>query len=225
MFYHPGQNANPLVVSHLPESFGFGVGSRYSDPFAKFTHDDTIHALFTVATGRSLNAAVMTKKVFVGPEQPDITLELKFEAYHSAEEEVLKPVQQLMLMATGTEAGTIGEIAQTGAAGSALANGAMSIANAGDGLGSSLGITKEGQIVNAAKSIKLSHAPSAYTVYIGNTVRIPQVYLQNVHVNFSNTLDHRHIPMAADVTVTLVPERPLMNANVMDLFKADQYAA
>ena len=198
-FFEP-KGGTPKVIAHLPDSVSFGVASRFTDPFSKFSSDGTLHALFTNFTGKSLNTGMVTKKVYTGPEQPDITLELSFEAYYDAAEEVVAPVRELMLMAVGANQST------------------LSAALSAAGVSEQQMDEQEKEIVNAARELTLINSPEKITIRVGRTLRLPHVYIGNVNATFSNVLDYNRLPTAAQVSLTLIPELPYTQGEILYIF-------
>lgn len=182
------------VRAHMPENISFGVGSRFTDPFARYSNDGTLHALFTEFSQKSLNTGFVTKKVFTGPEQPDITLDIKFEAFYDAYEEVVAPVRELMKMSTGVNEDVVNLLDEEGKK------------------------QLNEKVANAASELTFIKAPKKYTIKIGKLARMPNVYISAVNVNFSSVLDYNHFPMSADVSVTLIPETPYTQAEVLYMF-------
>lgn len=178
------------VIAHVPESFTLGVGSEISAPFSGFTSNGVV-ASGAAMLGYSSRSGIATRKTYMGPDQPDISLELEFEAYYSAYEEVMKPTYNLMMMASGSEKGLERELNEQGVVSSNLGTGDF---------------------------IKFLRTPGTCSAEIGNILTLDNVYLGDVSITYGTVLDSEGYPMEAQASVTLVPQSPLTKGRIKHAF-------
>lgn len=190
------------VLAHLPESFGMSSGAEISAPFASFVSDGTAAGLLRLV-GVSNKIGLSTTKVFIGPEHPPVTLDLKFVAYYNALEEVVLPVFQLLAMSAGKEqeAGSDIDLLQE------YIDSLKTAINAGiDYAGDFVKQEKfADKVTESIKNFKITYlrSPSPVQVKMGNIFTIPNCFISNVDPRFSNILDGNGYPIEATVSLTL----------------------
>lgn len=197
------------VEAHLPETYGLSTGSEISTPFSSYvTGGVTGKAL--AAIGVSTATGVKTRKMFTGSTNPDINVELKFEAFYSAYSEVIKPVKALMLMSVGVAEPVpepivnivekAGRVAATGAKGLGAED---ADAPSKEKIRQSLHYFKSSPYVRCA---------------FGKSFVIEKAYISSINVRFGRDLDYDYSPLSADVTLTITPVTPLDRDRVKKLF-------
>lgn len=204
-----------VVKAPLPESFNIGAGSEINSPFASFASDGTAASLLALTTGASSRIGITTKKLFMGPDQPDISVDLKFEAYYSAYEEVLIPCIKLLLMSTGDERDLLKD---TGLK-SVLQSITEKLQSSAQVDESDVSKTIKTDNVGTDDLINYLKTPSALKVKFGNVLTVYNAFLSSVSVNFSNVLDHNFLPMEATVSVTITPQDPFTKKTLIGSFK------
>lgn len=198
----PTGKLTPPVIAHLPETFGYGVGAEITAPFASFiSESNTVNILR--ATGISNKTGLMTTKIYAGPDQPDITVDLKFDAYYDAYNEVVVPVVNLLKMASGADETALSE--------------QQVRSTFGEGLVDAIGENVNDALVKIAQ-IHYLQAPSKLTVMFGNVFRLESCYIVNVDPRFSNLLDYNGYPMEATVSVTFSLIKPMVYQDISRSF-------
>lgn len=210
-----------VVKAPLPETWGFTVGSEFSAPFDGNFIAGTGAALLGAA-GVSSKLGIATKKLYSSPEPTEISLELQFEAYEDAMNDVLIPVIVLMSMGIGSRL-TLEEAANLI---EDMANQASS--NAGQGtqfeqgtLASRVTSGSVGQGASRAFDfLNFVQGPPTVTLRFGNVVKFRNTYVTSVAPQFSNIMDSNGVPMSARVSVTAILELdPLIDDdNFADFF-------
>lgn len=200
------------VVAPLPETFSVSAGSEITSPFSSFAADGVAASGVALVGGVSSKIGVTTKKLFMGPDSQDFTVDLKFETYYSAYDEVLVPCIKLLFMATGEERGI------TEATTSAIKSGLKTLQDNN--------VIEDNDIANiigggsreADSLIRILTTPTPLKVIFGNVFHLHKTYISNVNVSFSNVLDADFIPMEATVSVTLTPQDPLTKTSIGHFF-------
>ena len=200
------------IYSPMPEQMTMGVGSEIGSPFAGYATDGKLAQVLALS-GISHKVGIVTTKMFMGPDNPDISLDLKFETYHNAKYDVLFPAINLMTWATSYQ--DVFDVTQI--AENADQNLQDIINDTFKGLEFTEEVT-EGAVnfvtgsnvdIDLSKVIKFLKAPPLCHVYYGTFFTMKEVYLSNVSVSFANTLDPQGIPTSATATVTLTNQNPL----------------
>lgn len=183
-------NGTYQAIAHMPETFTIGVGSDISAPFSGFSSNGVVAAGAAIAGNVSSKIGLATRKTYMGPNQPDLSLDLKFDAYYSAFDEVITPTANLLMMATGSAESVEGEL------------------------------RRQGVDVNLGTEdfIKFLRTPGTCTVEIGNVITLDDVYLSDVNITYSAVLDSEGFPMEAEASVTLVPQSPITKQRVVSAF-------
>ena len=199
------------VIAPIPETLSIGVGSEIGSPFASYATEGNASNLLALATDSSQKIGITTKKLFMGPDQPDITLDLKFSAYYSAAEEVLLPCIKLMLMAAGEERSLIDDLKK-------LAKPLKALERAQTILVENITKAVGADNVPTSELISYLRAPGLTIIKFGEFFTIKDNYISNVNVTFSNVLDYDNIPMEAIVSVTITPQNPWTKNTLIGAF-------
>ena len=200
---------NLTVRANMPETMTVGVGSEIGSPFAGYASEGTAAKVLALSTGASSKIGIVTKRLFMGVDQPDISLDLKFETFYSAYDEVVIPAVKLMLMATAEEKNLEGSIRTI------LKNLEKAETIAGDVAAS---ITKSERL-DTDKLINYLKTPAVCKIKFGDIFTLRNAFLANVSVSFSNVLDSDFLPMEATVSITITPQDPFTKNEVITMFK------
>lgn len=196
------------VNALMPETMTMGVGSDIGSPFAGYASEGTAAKVLALTTGASSKIGIVTKKLFMGVDQPDITLDLKFDSYYSAYDEVLVPVIKLLLIATAEEknlAKSVQKIIKT--------------LEFGDEAVSELISNISKRDIDSDKLINYLKTPSTCKIIFGDIFTVRNAFLSNVSVSFSSILDSEFIPVEAMVSVTITPQDPFTKNEIVTMFK------
>lgn len=199
------------VVGHLPEEFSIAVGSEISSPFANFAREGTAAKMLAYFTGISNKVGVTTTKLFMGPEQPDLSLDIEFVAYYNATTEVLAPCIKLLTMAAPTAKDGFKQVKRLLRKLSVIEDTTIDTASSFAGINRAT----DG---NRDDLIKYLKTPSTCTISFGDTFQLDSVYLSNVSVTFSSVLDNNNIPMRATASLTITPSEPLNKGSLARAF-------
>ncbi|MBG24033.1 MAG: hypothetical protein CMF22_11325 [Idiomarinaceae bacterium] len=196
-----------VVYAPLPDNWGMTVGSEFTAPFDANLLNGILSKGAAVA-GISKKTGMATRKMYSNPEPTEISLDLQFEAYYSAKEEVVNPVIQLMAMSLGTTL-TAEKAVQT----------VKEIINAGvntfgiDDLFSTEQIDGATEVATQVDEndrimgfINFVQGPPTCTVKFGNVLRLSNCYITSVAPQFSNVLDATGMPLSATCSVTIILE-------------------
>jgi hypothetical protein len=217
-------NSHVQVEAPLPEQYGLSLGNEISAPFGAYALSNDLIRVMALY-GISTSVGMTTTKFFTGLQQPDISTELQFRAYHSAMDDVVAPVIALAYMASGIFMDTAatqkigGKISITGIITDILNE-------IGTGVDLLTDLVKAPPPLphvseNSIKQIfRLVKGPSTVDVRFGNVFSLSQCYISSFSVNFSNELDYEDMPTSADVSLTLTPKVPLDAAGVFRAFGA-----
>jgi hypothetical protein len=189
------------VLAPLPETISMGVGSEIGSPFASYATEGNSANLLALATDSSQKIGITTKKLFMGPDQPDLSLDLKFTAYYDATEEVLVPAIKLMMMAAGEERSLIDDLKK-------LAKPLQAFERAQTILVENITKAVGADFVPTSDLISYLRAPGLTIIKFGTFFTIKDNYISNTQVQFSNVLDNNGIPMEAIVSITITPQDP-----------------
>jgi len=197
------------VFANMPETMTVGVASDIGSPFAGYASEGTAAKVLALSTGASSKIGIVTKKLFMGVDQPDISLDIKFEAYYSALDEVLVPAIKLMLIGTAEEKNLEDSIRNI-----------IKLIEGGGEVVAELTakITKTDR-VDTDKLINYLKTPATIKVKFGEIFTIRNAFLSSVSVSFSNVLDSDFLPMEATVSVTITPQDPFTKNEVVTMFK------
>lgn len=198
------------VEAHLPERFSLSVGSDITSPFATYATEGPAAKALALMTGVSNKIGITTTKLFMGPDQPDISLDLKFEAYYSALNEVLLPTFNLMMMSVGTEE-DFGEEAEK------LVEFIRNMGELEDAVLNFI-LKDKSKAKDAGELIRYMRTPGTCRVILGDTFTLDNVYLSNVNVTYSNVLDSNFIPMSAEANITITPQNPFSKNTLVRSF-------
>jgi hypothetical protein len=191
------------VEAALPDQFGVGVGGDISSPFAGFASGgNAANALATFA-GITAKVGLFVKKIYLGPDQPDFSMDLHFEAYYSAYDEVVLPVGTLMTMAAGTKDTAKNEIEKFKA---------RNTANAQQG-----GI-KDERLSQLTGFVSYLRSPDSVSVMFGDFLTVRNCLISAVNPAWGNVLDAAGNPMYADVSITFTLEEPLTTGEIARMF-------
>ena len=198
------------VQAPLPDNIGFSVGSEYSSPFEANLLSGTLGKI-AIASGRAPKVGISTTKFYTSPEPSEISLDLEFNAYYSAREEVVVPVARLMVAALGIET-TYREMKEELQEMLRKIRGFAGFGNIG---------TEEGEMADnrdtstiddierdadeLSEIIGFIRAPSTTSIiYIGSFCVLDNVYISSVTPQFSNVVDANGYPLSATVSLTAV---------------------
>lgn len=196
------------VFANMPETMTVGVGSDIGSPFAGYASEGTAAKVLALTTGASSKIGIVTKKLFMGVDQPDISIDVKFEAYYSALDEVLVPVVKLMLIATAEEKNLEESI-----------KGVLKFIDGGEGAIAELTAKATKRTYDTDKLINYLKTPATIKVKFGEIFTVRNAFLSSVSVSFSNVLDSDFLPMEATVSLTITPQDPFTKNEVVAMFK------
>jgi len=198
------------VRANMPETMTIGVGSEIGSPFAGYASEGTAAKVLALTTGASSKIGIVTKRLFMGVDQPDISLDLKFEAYYSALEEVVIPCIKLMLIASPEEK----DLEQSVKTAIELLEGG------GEVYGNILANVKKSKTVDSDKLINYLKTPAVCKVKFGDIFTLRNAFLASASVSYSNILDSDFLPMEATVSVTITPQDPFTKNEIITMFKS-----
>lgn len=191
------------VEAALPDQFGVGVGADISSPFAGFASGGNAANLLATYTGVTAKVGLFVKKIYLGPDQPDFSMDLRFEAYYSAYDEVVLPVGTLMMMTAGTKNTAKNEIEKFNA---------RNVDNAQQG-----GI-KDERLAQLTSFITYLQSPGSVSVLFGEFLTVRNCLISAVNPSWGNVLDAAGNPMYADVSITFTLEEPLTTGTIATMF-------
>jgi len=198
-----------VVHAVMPETMTIGVGADINSPFASFSSDGIASKVIALSSGASSKIGITTKRLFMGPDQPDISLDLKFQTYYSSYDEVLVPSLKLLLMGTGEERNIPKDFIDA----------TKGFQKFNEVAADTLGKLSKGEKEKTTDLINYLVAPSALKVHFGDIFSLRNCLLSNVNVSFSNILDNDFLPMESSVSITLTPQDPLTKNEIMTAFK------
>jgi hypothetical protein len=199
------------VLAVMPETITIGVGSEIGSPFASYATEGPASNFLALATGSSQKIGITTKKLFMGPDQPDVTIDLKFVAYYSALEEVLIPCLKLMLMSAGEERSLIDDLKK-------IAKPLKALEQSQKILVEQITKTLGADYVPTSDLISYLRAPGLQMIKFGSFMTIKNNYISNVSVTFGNVLDFENIPMEATASITITPQDPWTKNTLLGMF-------
>lgn len=203
------QSPEWTVIGHLPDGFGFSVGSEIGTPFAGFASDGNVAKILYLTTNSSAKAGLITKKMFMGPEQSEISFDMEFQAYYSGFDEVIDPIVRLMMFSTGHQK-EIGEIAGE------AANNYLNIS--GKAAEISASFLGDGEEINRPK-FAFMQGPGICTIQFGKVMKLRNVYLSSVTPTFSNSLDNEGYPLSGSVSISGQLEQPMTKDQLASTFQ------
>lgn len=216
-----GKGSSLIVESPLPDSFGYSSGSQFGSPFASYSSSGLV-AQIGAATGFSDKFGLFTEKFYEGPQENQISFEMKFDTWENSEQDVIQPSMFLMILSTGYSTSKISSKIETdfkflkNAATFTLegiVGGSKALHN---NVSSSIPQLSTGKI---DKNIfQMLHQPPQVSVRFGNTYILTELYLSNVSLQFSNTLDHNFLPMSCTASVTADFKYPLTQGDIRNSF-------
>lgn len=196
-----------FVESPLPQEYGFTVGSNFSTPFDMQGLGENLQKLAAISE-ISQKLTVNMEKVFINPEPTEISIDLEFDAYYSAKDEVLIPIIRILFMALASQLSfedakeSIDKMIST----ISTAGQQVGVTIPEETLKGFLNTSEEtDQIAGKAFGfLKLIKSPELVTAKFGNVYTIKNAYISSAAPQFSNVLDPEGIPMSAKCSVTLV---------------------
>jgi len=162
-----------LVNAWLPNTFQFNLEQSWKNIIGGGA-PEIINAIMEMATGRNVYSQYLTARVWTGSNPLAFRLPLHFVARRSSQGEVIKPIKQLMKMSLPVRSGSW----------TVFPPGPSVIHQAAE------------QLLGWADT----HSDNI-TLYIGNYIRIPNVYISNVEVSFDGLLNKDGEPMSGDVMI------------------------
>jgi len=202
------------IKAALPENFGISVGSVFTDPFnANVSSNSTVEKVAAkLQVSRKIGARV-TSVYYSGPEPTEMSVELEFNAFYSAEQEVMAPIISLMMMAVGTEKGLDDLNAQLkGSSSNFFTETASKWIEQIDSSAAG-GIASE---------IKIIKGPQPCQIKFGNVMTIDSAYISTASPSFSNILDNQFLPMQATCALTIKIQRNPLWSDIFDMFESYQ---
>ena len=204
------------IVGHLPEEFGFGVGSEFSEPFSSLIPDGGTGGLIARSVaGVSLRHGLIGEKFYSGSEPSEISFDLQFNSFYSAFDEVVLPTLKLLMLAVGKEGELLDESHK------------QEIQNEID----------QGELFNSDEEINqklkewvsdfnlsffISHDTS--TIRFGDVFTLNEVYIQNVDFTFTNVMEEgangKAFPVQANVSVSAIFKKPPAQEKLGEFFGA-----
>lgn len=200
-----GSTINEIEAA-LPDAFGISVGSVFTDPFnANVTNDSTAEkAAAFLNVSRKIGARV-TSVFYSGPEPTEMSIELEFNAFYSAVEEVVVPCMSLMLMAVGRQYDYRKLKGQfTGAVGNYVDR--------------YIQVIEESNQSGFAEEVGLIVGPSPVRVKFGKTLYLDAAYIATASPSFSNVLDNQFMPMSATCAITVKIQRNPVYDEIRKMF-------
>lgn len=202
---HKSTGRPEIVEAPLPDQFGVTVGSEFSAPFDGNLVSGSL-AKVAALQGVAKKTGTSGRKMYSNPEPSEISIDLEFEAYYSAKEEVVLPVALLMAMSLGTTLDS-----------ARLEQNMLQYLSLGDNLTGfntaeeveSVDIVSEEQEEWSDRIMELIgflQGPRKVRVHFGRTMVLPSVWVASVAPQFSNVLDPNGFPMSATVSVTFALE-------------------
>ncbi len=198
------------VIGHLPEEFGFSVGSEIGTPFSGFASDGNVAKLLYLTTDSSAKAGLITKKLFMGPEQSEISFDINFQAYYSGYHEVIDPIVRLMMFSTGHKKSVSETIAEIAGKFRTL-----------DQIGESLTEASGGEI-KEKPTFAFMQGPGTCTIKFGKVMKLTGVYISNVTPNFSGILDNEGYPLSGSASITGQLQEPMTKERLATAFQKEQ---
>lgn len=207
------KNYNLYVEAPLPETFTIGQSSEITAPFAGYGSDGMLAKLLALGGVRN-KIGIITRKMYMSTETPEVTLELDFEAYEDAYTDVYLPCANLMMMSSGEhnklfKASTLVESHIKIKEGTEML--AAGLVNAD--VRNPLEGGEDVALINFIKS------PGLMKIYIGDTICIDDAYISAVNIEFSGVLDSNFMPMGAKASVTITHSAPVTKRGVLKEFK------
>lgn len=196
---HPTDSDDPLVKAHLPEEFGFGVGSKIEEPFSKYLSGGPASMLLATQEGASLGAGLFTKRYWMGPEKTDISLNLNFYSHYNAATEVVDPIQALMRIAVSGNNSEADKIENLIPDGIPIVSSALEKAS-------------------AAGLFQYATQSEPVTVHFGNIFTIERAFISEATSSFSNVLDNQGYPISGSISLTLVVVDPYYKGTITKAF-------
>lgn len=195
------------VTAPLPAEYGFSVGANYSTPFDMQGLGENIQKLAALAN-ISQKMTMNMEKVFINPEPTEISLEMEFNAFYSAKDEVLIPIIKLLDMALASQLSfgdakeSINKLIEK--AGSAASKFGVNLPQ--DTMKSYLNTSEETNEVGgkAFSLLRLIKSPEMVNVSFGEVYTLKNVYISSAAPSFSNVLDEDGYPLSAKCNLTFV---------------------
>lgn len=210
------------IVGHLPEEYGFSLGSEYTEPFGNLVPDQGPSLIAgQAAFGVSMRQGLITEKFYSGPEPVEFNLDIVFHSFYSAEEEVVLPIVKLLFLAVGLDNRVIND---TEAVNDALgATGILSQLPS-----NSLGVRVTDWIEDFEFSVFQSHQPS--TIKFGDFLELSNnVFIQNVTCNFNNIMeegkDGSGYPTKGTASISALFKKPPAAQEIANYFGVSRLAS
>ena len=171
------------VRAPLPETFGFGLANNVDQVFSSFQAVKQLVTSSAALTHMNTNRGFSERVYWKNVENQEITLELTFNAYYSGLVDVVKPVNELMLLASAVE----------------------------NHMGEAIYVEGESGFLTTASEVLTGYwnAPPRITVLMGDVLYFTDCWVKSINVNFSNKLDNEFNPMSATVSISFMTEDPV----------------
>jgi hypothetical protein len=166
------------VEAYVPETFQLAVTSQFNQPFGQGISNSTVGTATKMLGLGALTSQSMTAQIWEGTQPIEITLELEFVAEYNPQNEVLKPIKDLLTMTMPSRGGSGFLLDPPG--------------------------PKYVDIVDweAFEAAKGSQASKQISVKIGNFLLFDNVVIESVNSTFYSMMHETGIPLRATVAVT-----------------------
>lgn len=216
-----GGGPSSIVESPLPESFGFSSGSQFGSPFASYRSGGLLSQIGAIS-GFSTNFGLFTRKFYEGPQESQVSFDMKFDTWEDSIKDVIIPVTVLMIFSTGYEQSKLTTAEQAAASimkhlSSIIPQTAVNIENTvRKHIDSNLpNIDTSGFNYNI---FQMLHTPPEIAIRFGNAFTLREMFLSNVSLQFSNVLDNNYIPMSCTASITADYKNPLTQGKISNAF-------
>jgi len=201
---------NNPIVGHLPEEFGFGVGSEFSEPFSSILPEGRTAQIAQAISGMSMKHGIVSERFYSGAEPADFSFDLEFHSFYSAKEEVVIPIVKLLMLGVGIENELIEdgeEIAEKLDAEQFFDQLPVFADSARDWV----------EDINV--SVFMSHDP--ITIKFGDSLTVSNIYFQNVSYTFSNVLEQGEdgaFPIKGTASINAIFRTPPSHKDIATMF-------
>jgi len=163
-----------LVNAWLPDKFSMSIEQSWKN-LVGGGDIGLLNEISELFTGKIVNNQYLTAKVWTGSNPLMFSLPLHFVARRDSRKEVIRPIKQLMKMSLPVRSGT------------------WQIYPPGPSV--------KHKAIEATRGTIDTHSDNI-TLYIGNYIRIPNVYISNVQASFDGLLNKDGEPMSGDVQIS-----------------------
>lgn len=203
------------VAAPLPEKYGVGVGSEYTQPLAAFIPTGFIQTVMALRD-QSFSSGFSVRKYYAGTAQPDIPFEMEFVAHSDAFNEVIVPVMALYAMSASCTSSINKSVANF------IAKYANIAIKAAEELSNSTGISKKviGSNINVNPNtlsgqqvrnyLQWLQGPPTVMVSFGTTYTVGNCVISEMNPEFTDVLDYNGLPMQCTVSLNLVLRDPFI---------------